>query len=97
MIVLAAGYHPYPYGVAAWVIIGLTLGLLARLTLRRGNRLGVAGDLVFGLMGALVGGAPVGFATREMEGVIGSGLTAFAGAVTAIALGRLVFVAGKRP
>ena len=95
MIVLAAGYHPYPYGVVAWVVTGLTLGLLARIVLRRGNRLGLAGDLVFGLLGALVGGAPVGFATREMEGVIGSGLTAFVGAVTAIALARLVFVAHK--
>lgn len=85
-------FQPWPYGVLAWVIIGLTIGLLAGLLYRgaRGGRFGVIGDMVYGLIGAFVGGAPVGFATRVAEGVIGSGLTAFVGACLAVAVGRVV-------
>lgn len=86
-------FQPYPYGVLSWVVIGLATGLLAGLFYRggRGGRFGLIGDMIYGLAGALVGGAPVGFATRVAEGVIGSGLTAFVGACTAVAAGRVVF------
>ena len=84
---------PWPLGVIGWVTIGLLCGLYSGLTLR-GNRLGLLGDLFFGLFGALMASVPIGFLFRNLEGFGGSLLVAFVGACISIVLSRALF--GKR-
>ncbi len=90
MLLLFAAPAPWPTGVIAWVGIGLVCGLIAGLSLR-GNRLGVIGDLFFGLFGALIASVPIGFAFRNVEGFGGSLLVAFTGACVSIAFSRAMF------
>ena len=90
MLVSFAAPAPWPAGVIAWVLIGLGCGLIAGLSLR-GNRLGLLGDLFFGLCGALPASVPIGFLFRNVEGFGGSLLVAFVGACVAIVMSRALF------
>ncbi|HEX7263497.1 MAG TPA: GlsB/YeaQ/YmgE family stress response membrane protein, partial [Candidatus Dormibacteraeota bacterium] len=44
-----------PGGIVAWIIVGLIAGWLASLV-SRGHGFGLIGDLIVGLIGALIGG-----------------------------------------
>ena len=77
--------------VIAWIVLGLIAGWLAGV-LVRGSGYGVIGDIILGILGALVGG----WITSTLLGVDVSGfnlkslLIAVFGAVVIIVIGRLV-------
>jgi len=77
-------------GILAWLVLGLVAGWLASQFMRGGY--GLVGDIVLGIVGAIVGGFLSGLILgRDM--VTGfnleSVLVAFLGAVVLIALSRL--------
>ena len=74
----------------AWIAIGFIAGLIARIIVRPGRRLGCLGTIAVGLAGSLVGGTLANVVTGDgldlaASGVIGSIL----GAVFILALVRL--------
>jgi uncharacterized membrane protein YeaQ/YmgE (transglycosylase-associated protein family) len=77
--------------ILAWIVLGLIAGWLAGV-LVRGSGYGVIGDIILGILGALVGG----WITSALLGVDISGfnlqslLIAVLGAIVIIAIGRLV-------
>ena len=77
-----------PAYVIAWVILGLIVGALAKVPLGRGYSL--VGDLILGLVGALVGGFLVAllYNVQDEGGLSSSLVSAFVGAV--------IFLAGRR-
>jgi uncharacterized membrane protein YeaQ/YmgE (transglycosylase-associated protein family) len=78
-------------GIVAWIVVGLVAGWLAG-TVMRGGGYGLVGDIVVGIVGALVGG----FVAANFLGMpdavnginIGSIVVAFLGAVVVIAILR---------
>ena len=89
-MLLVALIEPFPTGLIAWISIGLLCGLISGLSLK-GNRLGLVGDLIFGLLGSLIASVPIGFLFRSTEGFGGSLLVAFVGACVLIVLSRVLF------
>lgn len=79
-------------GIIAWIVIGIVAGFLAKLVIRGEGPGGVLGDLIIGVLGALLGGF---IWTRGLhhEGLTGltwhSLLIAFVGAVILLLLLRL--------
>jgi uncharacterized membrane protein YeaQ/YmgE (transglycosylase-associated protein family) len=77
--------------IVAWILLGLIAGWLASI-LVRGGGYGVVGDIILGILGALVGG----WITSTLLGVDVSGfnleslLIAVFGAVVIIVIGRLL-------
>jgi uncharacterized membrane protein YeaQ/YmgE (transglycosylase-associated protein family) len=77
--------------IIAWIVLGLIAGWLAGV-LVRGQGYGVVGDIILGIVGALVGG----WITSVLLGVDVSGfnlqslLIAVLGAIVIIVIGRLV-------
>jgi len=78
-------------GIIAWIIVGLIAGWLAGM-LMKGSGYGLIGDLVLGLIGALVGGwlFSIILPSAEPSGLIGSIIVATIGAVVLVAIVRLV-------
>ncbi len=80
-------------GILAWIIVGLIAGWLAGLVMRGGGY-GVVGDIIVGIVGALIGG----FLASALFGIpnpvnginIESIIAAFIGAVILIAILRAV-------
>jgi uncharacterized membrane protein YeaQ/YmgE (transglycosylase-associated protein family) len=80
-------------GILAWIIVGLIAGWLAGLVMRGGGY-GVVGDIIVGIVGALIGG----FLASALFGIpnpvnginIESVIVAFIGAVILIAILRAV-------
>jgi uncharacterized membrane protein YeaQ/YmgE (transglycosylase-associated protein family) len=68
-----------PGGLIAWVIIGLIAGFLAGRVMQGGGY-GLVGDLVVGLVGAVVGGFLFGQLVTGDYGLVGSIVVAFLGA-----------------
>jgi uncharacterized membrane protein YeaQ/YmgE (transglycosylase-associated protein family) len=70
-------------GILAWIVIGIVAGYLAKLAMPGEGPGGVIGDLIVGIVGALLGGWLFGF--FGLSGVNGfnlwSLLVAFVGAV----------------
>lgn len=80
-------------GILSWIVVGLIAGWLAG-ELMRGSGFGLLGDIIVGIVGALIGGflasALFGLAA-PMTGInITSILIAFVGAVILIAILRLI-------
>lgn len=77
--------------ILAWIVLGLIAGWLAGV-LVKGNGYGVIGDIILGILGALVGG----WITSSLMGVDVNGfnlqslLIAVLGAVVVIFIARLV-------
>ena len=77
--------------ILGWIILGLIAGWLAGV-LVKGSGYGVVGDIVLGILGALVGGA----ITSTLMGVditgfnLGSLLVAVLGAIVVIFIARLI-------
>jgi len=76
----------------AWIVVGIVAGWLARMVIPGEGPAGLLGDLVFGVVGAVVGGWIFGYFGRPgVTGVnIGSILVAFVGAVVVLWLMRLL-------
>jgi uncharacterized membrane protein YeaQ/YmgE (transglycosylase-associated protein family) len=76
-----------PGGLISWIFVGLISGWLAGLMMKGGGY-GMFGDLLIGLVGALVGGFVMGFFVQGIEGFWGSIFVSFLGACVFIAIGR---------
>ncbi len=72
-----------------FLIIGLAAGWLAS-KLLRGGSLGLMGDLVVGMVGAILGGWLFNLLGISLGGIIGSLVTALVGALVLIYLLRLI-------
>lgn len=70
-------------------MVGLIAGWLAG-QFMKGGGYGAIGDIIVGLVGALVGGFLVGFFVQGQTGFIGSIIVAFIGACVMIAIFRAV-------
>ena len=71
-----------------WFLIGLIAGWLAGQVMRGGGY-GVVGDIVVGVIGALLGGWLLGVLGIGVGGLIGA-IAAFVGAIILIALLRVI-------
>ena len=78
-----------PGGLLIWIIVGLVAGFLASRFVS-GTGYGLIGDLVVGLLGAVVGGFLVGLFIHTTVGLIGSIVVAFIGAIVLIGILRAV-------
>jgi uncharacterized membrane protein YeaQ/YmgE (transglycosylase-associated protein family) len=74
-------------GLITWLFLGLIAGWLAGLVMK-GSGYGLIGDLLFGLIGALVGGFLFGMLVEGDYGFWGSMVVAFLGACILIAIVR---------
>ena len=84
-------------GILAWIVVGLIAGWLASQVMRSGGY-GLIGDIIVGIVGAVIGGFLAGTLLNMPDAVNGINVTsifvAFVGAVILIALLRLV--SGRR-
>ena len=74
---------------AVWIVIGGIAGALAD-QLVQGNKLGILGNIVIGILGGLLGGLVLGWFGIGVEGILWSFVTAFAGAVVLLLIVRLL-------
>ena len=74
-----------------WIIVGIVAGWLAGVIMKGGGY-GLIGDLILGLVGALVGGFLFNLIlpSAEPTGLIGSLIVATIGAVVLVAIVRLI-------
>ncbi len=72
-----------------FLIIGILAGWLAGIIMK-GSGYGVLGDLVLGIVGALIGGNVLGWFGIVTYGLVGSLITALIGALILIFLIRLI-------
>lgn len=83
--------------ILAWTVVGLITGWLASLVVRGGGY-GPIGDMVLGILGAVIGGFLAGMLLNSLNAVdrsnVGSAFVAFIGAVSLIVLLRSV--SGRR-
>lgn len=78
------------HGILAWLIIGAVAGWIAG-SLVRGGGFGILGDIVVGIVGALLGGWLSGLLGISIgSGLIASLITAVIGAVILIAVLRMI-------
>ena len=84
-------------GLLAWIVVGLVAGWLASRVMK-GRGSGLVGDLVLGVVGALLGGFLASTLLKMPDAVNGINVTsilvAFVGAVILIALLRAI--SGRR-
>jgi uncharacterized membrane protein YeaQ/YmgE (transglycosylase-associated protein family) len=78
-----------PGGIISWIVIGLIAGWLAGVAMKGGGY-GVIGDIIVGLIGALIGGFLFGLLVEGETGFWGSMVVAFLGACILIAILRAV-------
>ncbi len=80
-------------GILSWIVVGLIAGWLAGMAMQGGGY-GVLGDIIVGIIGALVGGFLAGSLFGIADAVNGINFTsiivAFFGAVVTIAILRAV-------
>lgn len=78
-------------GILSWIIVGLIAGWLAGVVMK-GSGYGVLGDMILGIIGALVGGflagAIFGISTPVSGFNFGTLVIAFLGAVVVVAIVR---------
>ena len=78
-------------GILAWIVVGLIAGWLASLVMRGGGS-GILGDIILGMVGALVGGFLASSILGVADPVSGINVTtiivAFIGAVIVITIVR---------
>ena len=79
-------------GILAWLVVGLIAGWLASMVMRGGGY-GLIGDIIVGIVGALIGGFLASTLLNIPDAMTGinifSLLVAFVGAVILIAILRL--------
>lgn len=78
-------------GILAWIVVGLIVGWLASVVVK-GSGSGILGDIILGIIGALVGGFLASSIFGIPDAISGFNLTtliiAFIGAVIVIAVVR---------
>ena len=79
----------HPASVAVWIVVGMITGWLAAKVMENPSY-GITGDLLVGSIGAVVGGALVGFFVDGDPAFGVAVLTALMGAIVAVIGGRLV-------
>jgi uncharacterized membrane protein YeaQ/YmgE (transglycosylase-associated protein family) len=79
----------WPGGLIAWLLVGLISGWLAGLFMRGGGY-GILGDIIVGLIGAVIGGFLCNLLVAGGAGFWGSILVSFIGACILIAIIRAV-------
>jgi uncharacterized membrane protein YeaQ/YmgE (transglycosylase-associated protein family) len=79
----------HPGGIIAWLVVGLLAGWLAGKVMS-GAGYGLAGDIIVGLIGAVIGGFVFGLFVTGDEGFWGSIVVAFLGACVLIFIARSV-------
>jgi uncharacterized membrane protein YeaQ/YmgE (transglycosylase-associated protein family) len=84
----------FPGGIIAWALVGLISGWLAGMAMKGGGY-GILGDIIIGLIGAMVGGFLVSFFVQGMTGFWGSILVSFLGACVCIAIVRAISGRGR--
>jgi uncharacterized membrane protein YeaQ/YmgE (transglycosylase-associated protein family) len=67
-------------GWLIWIVVGLVAGFLASRVMSGGAGYGLIGDLVIGLIGAVVGGFVLGLFVHTTVGLLGTIVVAFIGA-----------------
>ena len=72
-----------------WIVVGLIAGALAGLVMR-GAGYGIVGDIIIGIIGAIIGGWIFSRFGVGTGGLIGSIIVAFIGACILIAILRLI-------
>ena len=79
-------------GILSWIVVGLIAGWLAGVVVRGGG-FGLAGDIIIGVVGGMLGGWMATYFLHINAGVDGINLesmvVAFAGAVVLVALLRV--------
>ena len=79
-------------GILAWIVVGLIAGWLASMVMRGGGS-GLIGDIIVGIVGAVIGGFLAANLLNMPDAVNGMNVTsilvAFVGAVILIAILRL--------
>jgi uncharacterized membrane protein YeaQ/YmgE (transglycosylase-associated protein family) len=76
-----------PGGVIGWLVVGLVAGWLAG-QFMKGGGYGALGDIIVGLIGAVIGGFIFGQFVTGTPGLVGSILVAFVGACLLIIIVR---------
>ncbi len=82
--------------VIVWVIIGLLVGsLVGRMTTRSRSGFGLVGNLVIGMLGAVVGGflfdlLEIDFDFADLSITFGDLVSAFVGAILVVIVVRLI-------
>jgi len=79
----------HPASIAVWIVVGLIVGWLAAKVMENPSY-GLIGDLLLASIGAVVGGALVGFFVDGDPAFGVAVLTAFIGAIVAVVGGRVV-------
>jgi uncharacterized membrane protein YeaQ/YmgE (transglycosylase-associated protein family) len=72
-----------------WIVVGLIAGWLASLVTGRGGY-GIIGDIIVGLIGAVIGGFLFSLLGLGASGFIGSIIVAFVGAIVLILIVRAI-------
>jgi len=72
-----------------FLLIGLLAGWLAGIIMK-GSGYGVIGDIIIGILGALIGGHVLGWMGIVTYGLLGSLLAALLGAIILIFIARLI-------
>jgi uncharacterized membrane protein YeaQ/YmgE (transglycosylase-associated protein family) len=80
-------------GIVCWLLVGGIAGYLSGIVMKGGG-FGMIGDIVIGLVGAVIGGFLFGLLNVEAYGFIGSILVALVGACILLAAVRY-FAAGR--
>lgn len=80
-------------GILAWIIVGIIAGWAAGLVMK-GKGFGLLGNIVVGIIGALIGGWLAGAIFRITDAISGINVTtivvAFLGAIVVLAVARLL-------
>lgn len=79
--------------ILIWIVVGVIAGFLARLVVRGEGPGGIIGDLVLGILGAIVGGWLSGLVGlhQSVSGInLASILVAFIGAVVILGVMRML-------
>jgi len=84
---MLADINLHPGGIIMWIVLGLLAGWLAGLVMK-GSGYGLIGDVIIGLIGALIGGFLFGFLVEGDYGFWGSMVVAFLGACILVAIVR---------
>jgi len=79
----------HPGSIAVWLFVGLIIGGVAAKMMENPSY-GIMGDLLLGSIGAVVGGAMVGFFVQGDPAFWLAVLTALTGAFVAVVGGRVV-------
>jgi uncharacterized membrane protein YeaQ/YmgE (transglycosylase-associated protein family) len=86
MVLLDVALNPGNWAI--WILVGLIAGAIASYVVR-GSGYGIPGDLIFGLIGAVIGGWVAGFFFSGTYGFLGTLIISILGAILVLWILRL--------